>query len=125
MKVNTNASHTKFSFSRIFHLVKPCRTTLAIVLLLIIIGGAFGTVSPFLIQEIVDDALPASDMDLLYKLVLGLAGISIFTTIVSVVQSYISTSIGQKIMHELRVSLYERLQSLSLSFFINAIKLES
>ena len=105
--------------------MKPCRTTLAIVLLLIIIGGAFGTVSPFLIQEIVDDALPASDMDLLYKLVLGLAGISIFTTIVSVVQSYISTSIGQKIMHELRVSLYERLQSLSLSFFINAIKLES
>ncbi|BAP32365.1 uncharacterized protein CHSO_3328 [Chryseobacterium sp. StRB126] len=117
MKANTKVSHTKFSFSRVTHLVKPYTTTLAIVLLLIIIGGIFGTISPFLIQKIVDDALPASDMDLLYKLVLGLAAISIFTTIVSVVQSYISTSIGQKIMHDLRVKLYEHLQSLSLSFF--------
>ncbi|RQO74394.1 hypothetical protein DBR43_03070 [Pedobacter sp. KBW06] len=59
MKANANASHTKFSFSRVLHLVKSYMNTLAIVLLLIIIGDVFGMISPFLIQKIVDDALPA------------------------------------------------------------------
>jgi len=47
-------------------------------------------------------------------------GIAILSAIAGVLQAYVSTHIGQNIMHELRVTLYEHLHSLSLAFFATA-----
>ena len=43
--------------------------------------------------------------------------ISIGTGALGVVQSYISTEVGQRVMHDLRTSVFRHLQRLSLAFF--------
>ncbi|KGP03527.1 multidrug ABC transporter ATPase [Alcaligenes faecalis] len=111
-----SSRHT--SVGRILGLFKPWRMRLFMVALLIAFGAVIGVVSPFLLREIIDTALPDQDFGLLVWLVLGLLGISALGANISVLQTILSTKIGQAIMHDLRVGLYRHLQSLSLGFFI-------
>tara|TARA_R110002124_G_scaffold114535_56_gene269808 strand:- start:10692 stop:12485 length:1794 start_codon:yes stop_codon:yes gene_type:complete len=105
---------------RVIALFRPHRKALLIILCLIVIAGIAGATAPFLMRSIIDDALPARDAALLVWLCAGLIGIAILSAVAGVLQAYVSTHIGQQIMHELRVTLYEHLQSLSLAFFATA-----
>lgn len=107
-------------WTRVLALFRPHRNTLLTVLGLIVIAGIAGATAPFMMRGIVDDALPAKDATLLVWLCVGLIGVAILSAVAGVLQAYISTHIGQNIMHELRVTLYEHLQSLSLAFFATA-----
>ena len=44
-------------------------------------------------------------------------GIAIATAVFSVWQTYLSNSIGQRVMHDLRAAVYRHLQRMSLAFF--------
>ncbi|WP_332701104.1 ABC transporter ATP-binding protein [Devosia sp.] len=108
------------SLRRMLGLVRPHGRALLIVLALIIVAGAAGATAPFLVRSVIDDALPHSNVQLLMLLCGGLVGIAVLSAIASVFQAYVSTHIGQQVMHELRVALYQHLQSLSLAFFATA-----
>ena len=105
------------SLRRVLGLFRPYRKPLLIVLALIIVASAAGAIVPFLIRSVIDTALPDRNVHLLVLLCGGLLGIAVLSAIASVLQAYVSTHIGQQIMHELRVSLYQHLQTLSLAFF--------
>ncbi len=102
---------------RIFALFTPYRRPLTTVLVLIVFSASLGMISPFLLREILDEALPERDRVLLAKLVAGMIGVSIVTGILGVLQTYLSNSVGQKVMHDLRSAVYRHLQRLSLAFF--------
>ena len=106
------------SLKRIVALFKPWRHRFLVVGILILIGAGIGIIAPFLLREIIDQALPQQDLTLLMYLVVGLVAITVGVAIINVLQTILSTKIGQAIMHELRVRLYSHLQTLSLSFFI-------
>ncbi|MFC7373968.1 MULTISPECIES: ABC transporter ATP-binding protein [unclassified Brachybacterium] len=102
---------------RVLALFRPYRGTLLAVLALIAIAAAAGVVSPFLIREIVDVALPEQRADLLAWAVGGLVAVTIVSSALGVTQAMLSTRVGQAVMHDLRVSLYGHLQRLGLGFF--------
>jgi ATP-binding cassette, subfamily B, bacterial len=102
---------------RVFALFKPYRARLAAVLTLIGISALLSIVSPFLIRDIFDEALPENDDRLLTILVLGLIGIAVVTGILGVFQAWLSNLVGQRVMHDMRARVYRHLQRLSLSFF--------
>ena len=56
-------------------------------------------------------------MALLSVLAGGMIAISLVTGAIGVVQSYLSTQVGQSVMHDLRTPVYRHLQRLSLAFF--------
>lgn len=105
---------------RIFSLFSPHRVGLGLILALIVCAGVAGAIAPFAIRAIVDQAFPQGDFRLLGILCAALLGIALLSAAAGVVQVYLATRIGQNIMHELRVRLYEHLQSLSLAFFSSA-----
>lgn len=105
---------------RVFALFRPHRKALLTVLGLITVAGIAGATTPFMMRAIIDDALPARDASLLVWLCAGLIGVAVLSAVAGVLQAYVSTHIGQQLMHELRVTLYEHLQSLSLAFFSTA-----
>lgn len=115
---DTAISHTPVR--RVLALFRPHSKALALVLALIVIAGAAGAAVPFLMRSVIDDALPHSDVQLLVLLCGGLIGVAVLSAVASLCQSYVSTYIGQQVMHELRVTLYQHLQSLSLAFFATA-----
>src|SRR6187431_3334134 len=102
---------------RVFGLFKAYRWRLSVVLALIGFSALLSIVSPFLVRDIFDHALPENDDRLLTILVLGLIGIAVFTGILGVFQTWLSNVVGQRVMHDLRAAVYKHLQRLSLAFF--------
>src|SRR6185503_13246067 len=102
---------------RVFGLFKAYRWRLSVVLGLIGFSALLSIVSPFLVRDIFDEALPQNDDRLLTFLVLGLVGIAVFTGVLGVYQTWLSNQVGQRVMHDLRAGVYRHLQRLSLAFF--------
>lgn len=65
----------------------------------------------------IDDALPARDVSLLLLLVGAMVLVNVATAAFSVVQTWLSTVVGQRVMHTLRTSVFAHLQRQSLTFF--------
>src|ERR671934_1090481 len=103
--------------ARIAALFKPYRLRLATVLALIGLSAGISMVSPFLLREVLDKAIPERDSALLTWLVAGMILISIATGILGVAQTWLSNVVGQRVMHDLRAAVYRHLQRLSLAFF--------
>ena len=102
---------------RVARLFKAYRARLGAVLALICFSALLGIVSPFLVRDIFDEALPKNDDRLLSLLVLGLIAIAVVTGILGVAQTWLSNVVGQQVMHDLRAAVYRHLQRLSLAFF--------
>ena len=86
-------------------------------LFLILVSATLGMVSPFLLRAVLDNAIPQNDTQLLAWLVAGMIGIAIATGALGVAQTLLSNIVGQRVMHDLRATVYRHLQRLSLAFF--------
>jgi ATP-binding cassette subfamily B protein len=102
---------------RIARMFKPYRLRLGGVVALIVLSSGLSMITPFLLRDVLDEGILQHKTTLLTELVLAMIGITIATAALSVVQTYISNEVGQRVMHDLRVSVYRHLQRLSLAFF--------
>jgi ATP-binding cassette subfamily B protein len=102
---------------RIGALFSPYRKPLGSVLALIALSAGLSMIPPFLLREILDQAIPERDTGLLTWLVVGMIAIAIATGALGVAQTYLSNIVGQEVMHDLRAAVYRHLQRLSLAFF--------
>jgi ATP-binding cassette subfamily B protein len=107
----------KANFRRIVRLFRPYKARLAVVFTLIVFSAAIGVVSPFLLREVLDEAIPEENVRLLSVLVAGMVAIPIVTGVLGVWQTLLSNQVGQSVMHDLRTQVYRHLQRLSLAFF--------
>lgn len=102
---------------RIMGLFAPYRLTLFSVLFLILLSAVAGVLTPFLVREIVDVALPERRLGLLAWCALGMIAVHIAGSVLTIYQSLLSTRVGQAVMHDLRVSVFGHLQRMGLPFF--------
>lgn len=102
---------------RIIKLFRPYRGRLAVVLGLIALSSLVSLASPFLLREVLDVAIPQARTGLLTLLALGMIAVAVTTSVFDVMQTFISTTVGQRVMHDLRTSVYSHLQRMSLAFF--------
>ncbi|WP_109473396.1 ABC transporter ATP-binding protein [Ornithinimicrobium cavernae] len=105
------------SASRVLALFRPHRTRLLVVLGIIVTSSVLGLATPFLAKALVDDAIPRQDVGLLLALVGAMVGVAAVNAVLGVVQTWMSTTVGQQIMHGLRTAVFTNLQKQSLSFF--------
>ncbi|WP_369269524.1 ABC transporter ATP-binding protein [Streptomyces sp. R11] len=102
---------------RILQLFRPYRGRLAVVGLLVGASSLVGVATPFLLKAILDVAIPQGRTGLLSLLALGMILSAVLTSVFGVLQTLISTTVGQRVMHDLRTAVYGRLQRMSLAFF--------
>ncbi|MGW3558733.1 ABC transporter ATP-binding protein [Streptomyces sp. NPDC000963] len=102
---------------RILRLFRPYRARLALVGLLVGAASLVSVASPFLLREILDVAIPQGRTGLLSLLALGMIVTAVLTSVFGVLQTLISTTVGQRVMHDLRTAVYEQLQRMPLAFF--------
>ena len=81
------------------------------------ISSGLGVVSPFLLRSLLDSGIPRRDTTLISLLAGGMIVIAVLTAALGVVQTFLSTQVGQRVMHDLRSAVYRRLQQMSLAFF--------
>ncbi|WP_027760202.1 ABC transporter ATP-binding protein [Streptomyces sp. AA1529] len=102
---------------RILRLFRPYRARLILVGLLVAASSLVSVASPFLLREILDVAIPQQRTGLLSLLALGLIVTAVVTSVFGVLQTLISTTVGQRVMHDLRTGVYAKLQRMPLAFF--------
>ena len=105
------------SFGRIAGLFRPHRLLVACLLALVCMQAALNIASPLLLRDIVDRALPHRDTTLLSLLVGGMIAASLTGGVLGVISNWLSSTIGQRILHGLRTDVYAHLQRMSLAFF--------
>ncbi|WP_413450403.1 ABC transporter ATP-binding protein [Georgenia phoenicis] len=105
------------SLRRIAALFAPHRARLLLVVALIAASSVMGLATPFLTKHVIDVALPEQDVRLLLLLVAGMLVVTVVTAALGVLQTWISTDVGQNVMHRLRTDVFVHLQRQPMSFF--------
>ena len=73
--------------------------------------------APIIVQHIIDDVLIAKRMEMLNFLLLGILGIGVGRCIFQYTKEYACDYAGSKIACEVRINLFQKIQSLSANFF--------
>jgi ATP-binding cassette subfamily B protein len=111
------AQAREVSLRRIGRLFSPYRWQIALVSAIIAASSVVGLASPFLLRAVIDHALPERNVRLLAWLVAGMVAVAAITSAFGVIQTWVSTKVGQHVMHGLRTSVFTHLQRQSLAFF--------
>ncbi|TFV86331.1 ABC transporter ATP-binding protein [Blastococcus sp. CT_GayMR16] len=104
-------------WSRVAGLFRPYRWQLSVVVALIVASSTVALATPFLVRMVIDEALPRQDVRLLVWAVGGMLAVTVVTAVFGVVQTWLSTTVGQRVMHGLRTAVFTHLQRQSLGFF--------
>lgn len=103
--------------ARVLQLFAPHGSQLAILVATVVGASLIGLAQPFLLRSILDDALPGHDTRLLVLDAVGLVAVAAVTAALGVAQTLLSTRMGNRVMHDLRVRVFEHLQRQSMAFF--------
>src|SRR6478735_747078 len=101
---------------RIGPLFKPYWRRLSVLLGLIVLSAGLGVVPAFLLRRVLV-AIQAHDTRAVSLNAAGMIVIAIVAGILGVIQTLLSNQVGQRVMHDLRASVFRHLQRLSLAFF--------
>jgi subfamily B ATP-binding cassette protein MsbA len=104
-------------FRRLMAFVRPYRGRLVLALVAIFLGSLLGLAGPYTLQFLIDAVFKQSDRQLLNRITLILIAIFAAQSVIYFVRGYLLAFIGERVMADLRLRLFQHLQSLSLSFF--------
>jgi ATP-binding cassette, subfamily B, bacterial len=104
------------NMSRIGRLFKPYWRRLSGLLALIVVGAGLGVLPAFLLRNVLV-AIEAHDTRAVSLNAAAMIVIAIVAGILGVIQTLLSNQVGQRVMHDLRASVFRHLQRLSLAFF--------
>ena len=107
---------------RIALLLRPYRAKIAMVLVAVVGAASLQALAPFLTRAVFDDALfpldgGGPDLGLLGWLVAGLCAIPVAVALIGIWQVWLTSTVGNSAMADLRGDLFEHLQKMELAFF--------
>nr|MBN1228364.1 ATP-binding cassette domain-containing protein [Anaerolineae bacterium] len=98
---------------------RPYRLSIIIVFIVILITTGLGLLTPLILRDLIDNTLPNGNIARLNLLAAGLVVIPLVTGGIRVYQRKLNASIGEGVIYDLRVGLFNHLQRMSLRFFTN------
>ncbi len=102
---------------RVWKFARPYWIAVSGLLITILLITGLSLVSPLLYRNLIDYAIPSSDITRLNWLALGMIGIPLLNGVIGVWQRRLNSTIGEGVIFDLRSSLYAHLQRMSLRFF--------
>ncbi len=102
---------------RVLGLTRPYRGQLIGFLLSVVASAGVGVLPPLLFRALLDDAVPDKDTRLVLLLAIGAVALAIAGAALSLVQRWYSARIGEGLIFDLRVALFDHVQRLPISFF--------
>jgi len=104
---------------RALRYAQPYTGRIALILGLILVTTGLNLIPPLLTRDLIDRALPDRDLKRLTMLALGMLAVPLITGLLGVVQRYLSATVGEGIISDLRTGLFHHLHTMSLRFFTN------
>ena len=104
---------------RVLAYARPYWGHLAGMLVTILISSGLSLVSPLVFRNLIDNVLPQKDINGLLTFALILLLLPILNGAVGIIQRRLNSMVGEGVIYDLRVSLFSKLQRMSLRFFTN------
>ncbi len=102
---------------RLFKFILPYKMTFIIVLLLTITLAPLGIIRPYMIQITVDNYMEVGQQNMLIYMCGLMFGLLAVQTLVQYLHSYWSGWLGQTIIKDIRIQLYQHILNLRLKFY--------
>src|SRR5690606_38016534 len=102
---------------RLMRYLVPYRGKVVLAILVLMLSSAAQIVGPWITQIVIDEAIPAGDLDFLGLLVLSYLAVITLAFAFEYAQDVITTWIGQSVMYDLRTEIFEKLQRADLRFY--------
>jgi ATP-binding cassette subfamily B protein len=84
---------------------------------LTIISAALSPLLPYLTKIGIDKYITKSNLNGLLKMVLIITGLLVFNSLIRFGMTYLMQWVGQKILYDIRIKVYQHIQNLSLRFY--------
>jgi len=107
----------KVTLQRVWIFSSPYRLDITGFLLAIIFAALLGLAPPLLFRAILDRAIPAGNTGLITTLAGVLVVAAIGDAVLAVVQRWLSSRIGEGLIYDLRVALFDKVQRMPVAFF--------
>ena len=118
---NAEAPRIPNLLARIAELFRPHRTQLIITISLVLVAAALSVVPPLLTQQAFDRGLfppeGTPNVPVLLQLVGAMLVLWLVSAGIGIGQTYLTSTVGNGVMAQLRVRLFSHLQAMELSFF--------
>jgi ATP-binding cassette subfamily B multidrug efflux pump len=102
---------------RIFQFVKPYQTIFYTVVFLILLGGLLTPTRPYLIEYTINHHIPNGNFTGLYQMIGLMLVLAILQAIAQFFQAYLSDWLGQHVIRDIRVQLYQHILNMRLQFY--------
>lgn len=108
---------TKELLKRIFSYLKPYRLQFSLIIVCLIVSSFFSLLPSIITGRIIDEGLIAGNLSVLIRLIIYSLGVTFISNLIGVVQSYLSTWIGNHITYDMKNKMYWHLQMMDYGFF--------
>lgn len=106
---------------RVWGFAKPYKKSLILFLITMILSAIIAAIPPLLFKQLLDKGLPngTSDGSMRTIVILSIAGmvVAIVYSFLTITERYFTAKIGEGLIYDLRVSLYDHIQQQPLAFF--------
>ncbi len=102
---------------RVFRYIRPYTRQLVAFVVTVIAGSIATAVSPLLLKSLLDTAIPDHNRTLVMWIALGAVALALANGVLSLVQRYYSARIGEGLIYDLRVALFDHVQRMPIAFF--------
>lgn len=108
---------TRELLQRVWEFARPYQVRILLLLVTILLITGLTLISPLLLRDLIDNAIPNQDLGRLSLLALGMVLIPLVNGVIGVWQRNLNSQIGEGVIYDLRKTLYEHMQRMSLRFF--------
>ena len=102
---------------RVLRLAGPYRRLLVGFLFAVVGAAVVTAIPPLLLKALLDTAVPREDRTMVAVLAAGAVGLAVASAFLSLLQRYYSARIGEGLIYDMRVQLFDHVQRLPISFF--------
>lgn len=95
----------------------PYRFHIAGFLAAILVSAVLGLVPPLLFRSILDTAIPRADRGMITTLAVVLVVAALGDALFAIIQRWLSSTIGEGLIYDLRVALFGKVQRMPIAFF--------
>jgi ATP-binding cassette, subfamily B, bacterial len=102
---------------RVWVFARPYRVSITGFLVTILVAALVALVPPFVFRAIIDDAIPDGSRSRIWTLALIAVGAAIADAVLAIGQRWYSARIGEGLIYDLRVALFDKVQRMPVAFF--------
>jgi len=105
------------SMRRVWRFAQPYRWSIVAFLFSILLAALIALVPPFVFRAIIDQAIPDSDRSQIWRLAAIAVAAAVADAVLAIVQRWYSARIGEGLIYDLRVALFDKVQRMPVAFF--------